>query len=186
MRKNSFSLHFLWSQYQFSLSIVVTFATFDSVPYCDLVFSTSTLFSIAIHLSKPCDSLKNPSTSTLPVLHSNQYHPRPISRLLKDLWKFLCVVITQIAHLAPQQLSSSAATSQSHSALVIDFCFSALHTSQTPASISPPDSGFNQITSLTNRLGSDVHIIPSNTSMTTEELALSFFNNWYCENGLLL
>jgi hypothetical protein len=33
-------------------------------------------------------------------------------------------------------LSSSAATSQSHSALVIDFCFSALHTSQTPASVS--------------------------------------------------
>jgi hypothetical protein len=28
-------------------------------------------------------------------------------------------VITQIAHIAPQQLSSSAATSQSHSALVI-------------------------------------------------------------------
>jgi RNase H-like domain found in reverse transcriptase len=35
------------------------------------------------------------------------------------------------------QLSSSAATSQLHSALVIDFCFSALHTSQTPASVSP-------------------------------------------------
>jgi Retrotransposon gag protein len=46
-------------------------------------------------------------------------------------------VITQIAHLTPQQLSSSAATSQSHSALVIDFCFSALHTSQTSASVSP-------------------------------------------------
>jgi hypothetical protein len=45
-------------------------------------------------------------------------------------------VITQITHLAPQQLSSSAATSQSHSALVIDFCFSALHTSQTSASVS--------------------------------------------------
>ena len=49
-----------------------------------------------------------------------------------------------------------------------------------------PDSGFNQITSLTNCLGSDVCIIPSNTSMTTKELALSFFNNWYCENGLPL
>jgi hypothetical protein len=50
----------------------------------------------------------------------------------------------------------------------------------------PPDSGFNQITSLTNHLGSDVCIISSNTSMTTEELALSFFNNWYCENSLPL
>jgi Integrase zinc binding domain len=49
-----------------------------------------------------------------------------------------------------------------------------------------PESGFNQITSLTNRLGSDIRMIPSNTSMTTEELALSFFNNWYCENGLPL
>ena len=46
-----------------------------------------------------------------------------------------------------------------------------------------PDSGF---TSLTDRLGSNIHIIPSNTSMTAEELALSFFNNWYCENGLPL
>jgi hypothetical protein len=50
----------------------------------------------------------------------------------------------------------------------------------------PPDSGFNQITSLTDCPGSDVRIIPSNTSMTTEELALPFFNNWYCENGLPL
>ena len=49
-----------------------------------------------------------------------------------------------------------------------------------------PDSGFNQITSLTDHLGSDIRIIPSNTSMTTKELALSFFNNWYCENGLPL
>jgi hypothetical protein len=49
-----------------------------------------------------------------------------------------------------------------------------------------PDSGFNQITSLTDHLGSDVCIIPSNTSMTAKELALSFFNNWYCENGLPL
>jgi Integrase zinc binding domain len=49
-----------------------------------------------------------------------------------------------------------------------------------------PDSGFNQITSLTDCLGSDICIIPSNTSMTAEELALSFFNNWYCENSLPL
>jgi hypothetical protein len=56
-------------------------------------------------------------------------------------------VITRIAHLAPQQLSSSAATSQSHSALVIDFCFSALHTSQTSASVSPDfDSDSKKVT----------------------------------------
>jgi hypothetical protein len=39
-----------------------------------------------------------------------------------------------------------------------------------------PNSGLNQITSMTNRLGSDIRIISSNTSMTAEELALSFFN----------
>jgi hypothetical protein len=50
----------------------------------------------------------------------------------------------------------------------------------------PPNSGLNQITSLTDRLGSDVRIIPSNTSMTAKELALSFFNNWYCKNSLPL
>ena len=36
----------------------------------------------------------------------------------------------------------------------------------------PLDSGFNQITSFTDRLGSDVRIVPSRTSMTAEEIAL--------------
>ena len=50
----------------------------------------------------------------------------------------------------------------------------------------PPDSGFDQITSFTDHLGSDVCIVPSRTSMTAEEVALLFFTNWYCENGLPL
>jgi hypothetical protein len=61
-------------------------------------------------------------------------------------------VITRTAHITPQQLSSSAATSQSHSALVIDFCFSALHTSQTPASPSVLVEGVGRLTEVVEGL----------------------------------
>lgn len=50
----------------------------------------------------------------------------------------------------------------------------------------PPDCGFDQITSFTDRLGADIRIVPSKTSQTAEDLALSFFQHWYCENGLPL
>jgi hypothetical protein len=50
----------------------------------------------------------------------------------------------------------------------------------------PEDDGFNSIITMTDRLGSDVHIIPSRTDITAEEFALLFFNNWYCNNGLSL
>jgi hypothetical protein len=33
-------------------------------------------------------------------------------------------------------------------------------------------------------LGSDIRLIPTRTTITAEELALLFFDNWYCENGL--
>src|SRR6202044_3659206 len=36
----------------------------------------------------------------------------------------------------------------------------------------------------TDRLGSDIRIIPTRTTITAEELALLFFTHWYCENGL--
>lgn len=48
----------------------------------------------------------------------------------------------------------------------------------------PLDDGFDCILSITDRLGSDVRIIPTNITITAEELALTFFNHWYCENGL--
>jgi hypothetical protein len=48
------------------------------------------------------------------------------------------------------------------------------------------DDNFNCIISMTNRLGSDVHIIPSRTDIHAEQLALLFFDHWYCENGLPL
>ena len=37
---------------------------------------------------------------------------------------------------------------------------------------------------ITDRLGSDIQIIPTRININAEELALIFFNNWYCENGL--
>ena len=37
---------------------------------------------------------------------------------------------------------------------------------------------------MTDHLSSDIHLIPTRTTITAEELALLFFNNWYCENGL--
>lgn len=50
--------------------------------------------------------------------------------------------------------------------------------------IGPLDEGFDCILSMTDRLGSDVRIIPTRTNITAEELALLFFNNWYRENSL--
>lgn len=46
------------------------------------------------------------------------------------------------------------------------------------------DKGFDCILSMTDRLGADVHIVPTNITITAEDLALLFFKNWYCENGL--
>jgi hypothetical protein len=37
---------------------------------------------------------------------------------------------------------------------------------------------------MTDRLGSDIHIIPTHIDSTVEDLTLLFFNHWYCESGL--
>ena len=50
----------------------------------------------------------------------------------------------------------------------------------------PVDEGFDCIVTLTDRLGSDVRILPCTTSLVGEELTEIFFRNWYCENGLPL
>jgi hypothetical protein len=50
----------------------------------------------------------------------------------------------------------------------------------------PEDGGFNSILTVTDRLGSDVRIIPTRTDATAEDVALLFFDQWYCENGLPL
>jgi hypothetical protein len=50
----------------------------------------------------------------------------------------------------------------------------------------PLDEGFNCISSMTDRLNSDFHTIPTQTDISAKDLAILFFNNWYCENGLPL
>jgi ''chromo'' (CHRromatin Organisation MOdifier) domain./Integrase core domain. len=51
----------------------------------------------------------------------------------------------------------------------------------------PEDDGYNCILTMTDRLGgSDIRIIPTRTDLTAEQLAVLFFDNWYCENGLPL
>ena len=48
------------------------------------------------------------------------------------------------------------------------------------------DLGFNCILSITDRLGADIRIIPTRTDISAENLAILFFDHWYCENGLPL
>ena len=48
----------------------------------------------------------------------------------------------------------------------------------------PLDANYDCILTITDRLGADIHIIPTCINITAEELAVIFFNNWYCENGL--
>lgn len=48
----------------------------------------------------------------------------------------------------------------------------------------PPDQGFDTIVTMTDRLGSDIRIIPTRSDITAEEFAVLFFDNWYCKNGL--
>ena len=50
----------------------------------------------------------------------------------------------------------------------------------------PMDEGFDMILTLTDRLGSDVRLLPCRKNLTAEELAVLFFDGWYCENGLPL
>ena len=50
----------------------------------------------------------------------------------------------------------------------------------------PPDEGFDYLLTITDRLGSDIRLIPCNTNINAEELAVIFFDKWYCENGLPL
>ena len=50
----------------------------------------------------------------------------------------------------------------------------------------PLDNGFDMIITFTDRLGSDIQIIPTISSLSAEQLAELFFDKWYCENGLPL
>lgn len=50
----------------------------------------------------------------------------------------------------------------------------------------PEDEGYNCIVTFTDRLNSDVRIMATRMDITAEELAVIFFNDWYCKNGLPL
>lgn len=50
----------------------------------------------------------------------------------------------------------------------------------------PKDKGFDSIITITDRLNSDIQIIPTTVNLTAEKLANLFFDKWYCENGLPL
>jgi hypothetical protein len=48
----------------------------------------------------------------------------------------------------------------------------------------PEDNGYNCILTLTDRLNSEYRFIPTRTDISAKQLALIFFDKWYCENGL--
>ncbi|OJT04019.1 Transposon Tf2-7 polyprotein [Trametes pubescens] len=50
----------------------------------------------------------------------------------------------------------------------------------------PDDGGLNCIATVTDRLGSDIRLIPTRTDITGDQFAVLFFDHWYCENGLPL
>ena len=50
----------------------------------------------------------------------------------------------------------------------------------------PNDNGYDCILTITDRLNSEFRLIPTRTDITAKELALIFFDKWYCENGLPL
>lgn len=50
----------------------------------------------------------------------------------------------------------------------------------------PEDQGFNCIVTFTDRLNSDIRLVPTRTDISAADFASIFFNEWYCENGLPL
>ncbi|KAJ8481084.1 hypothetical protein ONZ51_g6252 [Trametes cubensis] len=48
----------------------------------------------------------------------------------------------------------------------------------------PKDSGFDCIATITDRLGTDLRLIPTRTDISAEDFAQLFFDHWFCENGL--
>jgi len=48
----------------------------------------------------------------------------------------------------------------------------------------PEDNGFNSILTISDQLNSDYCFIPTCTDVSAKQLALIFFDKWYCENGL--
>jgi hypothetical protein len=49
-----------------------------------------------------------------------------------------------------------------------------------------PDAGYDSILTITDQLGADIRIIPIWMDISAEDLAVLFFDHWFCENGLPL
>ncbi|KIJ43418.1 hypothetical protein M422DRAFT_253298 [Sphaerobolus stellatus SS14] len=50
----------------------------------------------------------------------------------------------------------------------------------------PEEDGKDTILTITDLLRADIHIIATHSSYTTLQVATILFNDWYCENGLML
>ena len=51
----------------------------------------------------------------------------------------------------------------------------------------PPDGGRDCILTITDCLGADIQIVPTHMDCdghSSKDLAMLFFNHWFCENGL--
>jgi hypothetical protein len=49
-----------------------------------------------------------------------------------------------------------------------------------------PNTGFDCILTITDCLGTNIQIIPTHMDISTEDLAVIFFNHWFCKNSLPL
>ena len=50
----------------------------------------------------------------------------------------------------------------------------------------PEEHGKDTILTITDLLGADIHIIATHSTDTAAQVAMVLFNEWYCENGLML
>src|SRR6202050_3721582 len=46
------------------------------------------------------------------------------------------------------------------------------------------DHGYDCILTITDCLGADIRFIPTQIDISTEDLAVIFFDHWFCKNGL--
>jgi hypothetical protein len=50
----------------------------------------------------------------------------------------------------------------------------------------PEENGKDTILTMTDPLGADIHIASTHSSYTAAQVAVVLFDEWYCENGLML
>jgi hypothetical protein len=50
----------------------------------------------------------------------------------------------------------------------------------------PEDEGYDMLITMTDRLNSDIRLVPCHSNISAEAFAHLFFDYWYCENGLPL